>query len=241
MTSAKPATASAPTTAVTRLPRPGRGLAVAALLLAAVEVWLHSDAFLLRYRSVFAAGRAWDKLSYVQRQCPQILVLGNSRADNGFDPRTVVRALGGASPVTAFNLGLPGADAGVLRGAVDRLKDAGCLGASGVRVAVIALDESLVQQVDTLGQKVFFGNVRQMWRDEQYHDALRASFRLYGFSDNLSQLREPATLQRFVKATLDDVEPGNGRMPRPRYGRRQAAWRRHIRSTSPTSGESSTN
>lgn len=159
---------------------------------------------------MFAAGRAWDKLAYVQRHCPHVLILGNSRSDNGFDPRTVVRALGGTTQLTAFNLGVPGADAGVMRGVVDRLSDAGCLNPGGIQLAVISLDEALVQPVDTLGQTVFFGNIREMWRDQQYHDAFRAGFRLYGFSANFSQLREPATLQRFVRATLGDVDAVGG-------------------------------
>jgi len=180
------------------------------VLLLFVELWLHTDSFLHRYRSVFAAGRALDKVLYVETNCPTLLIIGNSRADNGFDPRTIQRDIGLALPRGAFNLGLPGADTRVLAGILDRLDTAGCLQPSGVRYVVLSLDESLVQSNDSLGQEVFFANVWRMWADGQYHDALRASFRLYGYSANLRQLREPATLQRFVQATRHDVDPVGG-------------------------------
>ncbi len=190
--------------------RPGCGLFIAAMLLLAVELWLHTDNFLYRYRSVFAAGRALDKTLYVERNCPALLIIGNSRADNGFDPRTIDRGLSLAIPRGAFNLGIPGADARVLAGILDRLDKSGCLQPGGVRYLVLSLDEALVQSVDSLGQEVYFANVPRMWADQQYHDAIRAAFHLYGYSANLRQLREPATLQRFVHATCRDVEPVGG-------------------------------
>lgn len=188
---------------------PGRGLLVGLLLLLLVEAWLHSDAFLHRYRSVFAAGRALDKTLYAERHCPRLLLMGNSRTDNGFDARRLQREIGAADGAV-FNLGLPGADTRVLAGVVDRLDSAGCLAADGVRQVVLVLDEALVQPIDTLGQTVFFAPARRLWADGQYHDALRASLRLYGYTDNLRQLREPASLQRFVAASLGDVEPVGG-------------------------------
>lgn len=190
--------------------RPGRGLAVAVLLLLALEAALHGDALLHRYRSVFAAGRALDKLLYVERTRPELLIIGNSRADNGFDPATVTRAAGAAPWRSAFNLGVPGADAAVLDGLVERLDRHGVLGPSGVRYAVLALDESMVQSIDTLGQEVFFVRPQVLWDDDRPHDALRAVLRLYGYSANLKQLREPAMLIRFVQATLRPVEPVGG-------------------------------
>lgn len=190
--------------------QPGRGLLVAALLLCVFEAYLHTDAFLVRFRSVFAAGRAMDKVAYVQAERPALLILGNSRADNAFDPNTVARALPGIFPRGAFNLGLPGADMRVLAGIVERLDRARALGPDGVRAVVLSLDESLVQPVDTLGQEVFFASVPQMLADRQFHDALRASLRLYGYTDNLRQLREPAVLGRFVDALHRDIDPVGG-------------------------------
>lgn len=190
--------------------RPGCGLAVAALLLIAVEFLLHTDTFLHRYRSVFAAGRALDKTLYATENCPSMLLLGNSRADNGFDPRTVASGLGNPLERGAFNLGVPGADARVLAGIVDRLDAAGCLREGGVRKVVLGLDEALVQPIDTLGQTVFFAPSGRLWNDGQYHDALRATVRLYGYTSNLRQLREPASLQRFIQATVASVDPVGG-------------------------------
>lgn len=190
--------------------RPGKGLIIAGVLLLAMECWLHTDAFLHRFRSVFAAGRAMDKVLYVEATRPEMLILGNSRADNGFDPVTVGRELGFDLGRGAFNLGLPGADARVLLGVVERLDQHGLLGSDGVRYLVLSLDESLVQSVDTLGQEVFFASPRRMWGDGQYEDLFRAVFRLYGYSSNLKQLREPASLQRFVQACIAEVDPVGG-------------------------------
>lgn len=188
----------------------GYGLAVALLLLLAFEAWLHTDAFLVRFRSVFAAGRALDKTLYAERHCPDTLILGNSRADNAFDPATLLREAAVFRPRAAFNLGLPGADTRVLAGVLGRVARAGCFGAEGVRHVVLSLDEALLQPVDTLGQEIFLADRRQMLADGQWHDALRATLRTYGFAPNLRQLREPGTLARFVAATRADVEPVGG-------------------------------
>lgn len=193
-----------------RLPRPGHGLLVALLLLLALESWLHCDRFLLQFRSVFAAGRAMDKLTYAELHRPGLLILGNSRADNAFDPRTVVARFDPSMPRGGFNLGLPGADMQVISGVVERLDRAGDLGPDGVRMVVLSLDESVVQKVDTLGQEVFLVRPGQFWADGQLHEALRSSFRLYGYADNFRQLREPAVLQRFVRALREDVDPVGG-------------------------------
>ncbi|HET9644028.1 MAG TPA: hypothetical protein VFP68_11870 [Burkholderiaceae bacterium] len=179
-------------------------------MIALLEAALHGDALLHRLRSVFAAGRALDKLLYVQSHRPQLLIIGNSRADNGFDPATVLRQLPPVFAKTAFNLGIPGADTRVLAGMLDRLDSAAALGPGGIERAVIVLDEALVQSIDTLGQEVFFGNQGRMLADGQWHDALRASFRLYGYSSNLRQLREPGTFARFVEAMRTDVDPVGG-------------------------------
>ena len=198
------------TSGVDRHGRVGRGLLVAALLLAGVEFFLHTDAFLHRFRSVFAAGRALDKVVHVEVNPPKLLILGNSRADNGFDPRTVQAELDPALVGGAFNMGLPGADTRVLAGVVDRLDRSAAFGNDGIRSVVLALDESLLQPIDSLGQEVFFASVPRMWIDGQYHDAFKAVFRLYGYSDNLRQLREPAVLGRFINALRTDVEPVGG-------------------------------
>lgn len=190
--------------------RPGRGLLLAALLLLAVEFWLHTDAFLLQFRSVFAAGRAMDKVVYAESTRPPLLILGNSRADNGFDPRTVQRVMALEPVRDAFNMGLPGADMKILAGIVDRLDRSSAFVPGGTQYVVVSLDESLVQAVDTLGQEVFFVEASTSWAEGRYQDVLRAAFRLYGYADNLRQLREPAVLQRFVRALHDDVEPVGG-------------------------------
>ncbi len=190
--------------------RAGAGLLVAASLLLGLELSLHGDALLHRYRSVFAAGRALDKVVYVERHRPQLLILGNSRTDNGFDPATVRAAMGSGEARTVFNLGIPGADTRALDGIVDRLDGHGAFGSDGIRRVVVVLDEALVQAIDSLGQEVFFANVRQMWADGQYLDAFRSAFRLYGYSANLRQLRGPAAFARFVRASLGSVDPVGG-------------------------------
>src|SRR5574337_2155121 len=84
-----------------RLGKPGAGAAVALVLIVGGEALLHSEAFMFRMRSVFAAGRAFDKVLYVEQKAPSLLVLGNSRVDNGIDPTTLATHI---SPgMTAFN------------------------------------------------------------------------------------------------------------------------------------------
>jgi hypothetical protein len=190
--------------------RPGAGLLVALLLLLAVESWLHTDSFLLKFRSVFAAGRAMDKVVHVEDHRPGLLILGNSRADNGFDPRTVLAHFEPGLARGAFNLGLPGADMRVLSGIVARLDRAAVFGEYGTRIVLLVLDESLLQSIDTLGQDVFFAGAGRLWAEGQYHDAFRATLRLYGYADNFRQLREPAVLQRFITALHKDVDPVGG-------------------------------
>ena len=171
---------------------------------------MHTDDFLYRFRSVFAAGRALDKVAYVESHAPKLLIMGNSRADNGFDPRTVGAAAALFEAGQIFNLGLPGADTRVLHGVLQRLEAAGRLGGRGIEYALISLDEALIQRVDTLGQEVFFAPRGAMLQDGQYRDFFRASLHLYGFTDNLRQLREPGTLVRFARALREDVEPVGG-------------------------------
>ena len=197
-------------TSSTRPVRPGRGILVALLLLLAVEASLHGEGILYRFRSVFAAGRAMDKVLYVKNHAPELLILGNSRADNGFDPRTITKHWTSIAMRGAFNMGLPGADTRVLAGIVKGLDDDGLLGGEGIDYVLISLDEALVQKVNTLGQDVFFANASWMWVDGQYLDWFRSMLRLYGFVDNLRGLREPASFSRFLKAVWYQVDPIGG-------------------------------
>jgi hypothetical protein len=151
-----------------------------------------------------------EKVVYAQHQRPGLLILGNSRADNGFDPQTVLKHFDPALERGVFNLGLPGADMRVLAGIVERLDRAGVFGDNGTRIVLLSLDESLLQAIDTLGQDVFFAGARRLWAERQFHDAFRATLRLYGYTDNFRQLREPAVLRRFVEALHADVDPVGG-------------------------------
>jgi len=189
---------------------PGAGFGFGLALLFAVEACLHTDEFLYRYRSVFAVGRAMDKLRYVESRVPGILIVGNSRVDNAFDPKTLQAALPRVASGQIFNLGMPGADARALYGILTRLAAEGLLGPRRIARVVIGLDESLLQAGDSLGYGVFFADRREMLEDHEYVDLLRSWIRLWGFSDNLKELREPAKLEEFVRATLHDVEPLGG-------------------------------
>src|SRR5258705_10973381 len=87
---------------------PGLGAAFALLLWLAAEAALHTDEFSYRYRAVFAAGRAMDKLNYVEANTPTLLIVGNSRVDNGFDPGAIASRLSVENRGQVFNFGLPG-------------------------------------------------------------------------------------------------------------------------------------
>lgn len=190
--------------------RPGAGIAVAIVLLLGAEALLHSDTVLHRFRAVFAAGRAMDKLLHVERDPPRLLLLGNSRVDNGFDPVTVVEHAGGRSGPSGFNLGLPGANASVLHGIVRRLDSARLLGPGAIEQVVIGLDEGLVQADDSLGYLVFFGDRERMLAHGDYANLARSILRGWGYAGNLKQLREPAKLEQLVRAVLGPVEPVGG-------------------------------
>ncbi len=193
-----------------RLP-PGLGKSFwfAALIVACVELALHSDSVLERYRSVFAVGRAIDKLHDVERHPPRVLFVGNSRADNGIDPRTVARASG--RPASDFyNLGLPGANVLTYHGVVKRLDAEGLFGRQGIQTVVLALDESAMQDENSLGYIGFLADRSALWRAERYRDWLGSWVHLWSYSANLRQLREPDKLTRFVEATFSQVEPVGG-------------------------------
>lgn len=189
---------------------PGAGFVFGLALVFAVEAYLHTDDFLYRYRSVFAVGRAMNKLRYVELHVPTILIVGNSRVDNAFDPKTLQAALPAVAPGQIFNLGMPGADARALYGILTRLAAEDLLGPRRIGRVVIGLDESFLQAGDSLGYGVFFANRREMLEDHEYVDLIRSWIRLWGFSDNFKELREPAKLEEFVRATLQDVEPLGG-------------------------------
>lgn len=223
-----------------RLGLPGAGALFALVLILGGEALLHSDAFMHRMRSVFAAGRAFDKVLYVERQTPTLLVLGNSRVDNGVDPATLAGHI--RAGMTAFNLGLPGANASTLFCIVTRLDARGQLGPGRIERVLIGLDESLLQGGDALGYQVFLGDREHMLEQGDAVSALRASVRGWGYADNLKQLREPSKLVQFVQAILGPAEPiGGGAAERLGYrpgfaGANQDAeqvMRQEVGSTSP--------
>ncbi|MBT9566863.1 MAG: hypothetical protein IV085_01045 [Thiobacillus sp.] len=193
-----------------RLP-PGLGKAfwVATLIVLSVEMALHSDAVLQRYRSVFAVGRAMDKLRNVVQHPPQVLFVGNSRADNGIDPRAVARASG--RPASDFyNLGLPGANFLAYHGVVKRLDAEGLFGPDAIHTVVLALDESALQDENSLGYVGFLADRSALWHAGRYRDWLGSWIHLWSYSANLRQLREPDKLTRLIQATVSEVEPVGG-------------------------------
>ncbi len=189
---------------------PGLGAAFALLLLLAAEATLHTDEFSYRYRAVFAAGRAMDKLNYVEANTPTLLIVGNSRVDNGFDPGAIASRLSVENRGQVFNFGLPGSDTRTLFGLLTRLDRKMLLGPSRIEVVVIGLDEGYLQPADGLGYEVFFADRATMLEKGEYRDFVRSVLRLWGFSDNLKELREPAKLGRFIQASRGSVEPVGG-------------------------------
>lgn len=190
--------------------RPGLGVAFAVLLLLGAEAALHADAFWYRYRAVFAAGRAMDKLRYVESTAPVLLIVGNSRVDNGFDPDAIARALGTDNRGRLFNFGLPGSDTRTLFGMLKLLDQRRLLGPSRIEAVIIGLDEGYLQPADALGYEVFFADRKAMLEKGEYRDLLRSVIRLWGYADNLKELREPAKLERFIQASRGSVEPIGG-------------------------------
>lgn len=185
----------------------GPAAAWALVLLLGFEAALHCDAWLYRYRSVFAAGRAEDKMRHAANRQPATLFIGNSRTDNGLSPIAFRAGAGLPDDAAVFNLGLPGANTLVLRGVVERLLERGMKPPADV---FIALDETLFQDEDSLGYYGFFARRTDLW-DDRLHAALFGSWlRSWYYSGNLRQLREPDKLGRFVQATFSEVEPVGG-------------------------------
>jgi hypothetical protein len=188
----------------------GGGAVVAALILLCIELWMHSDQFLYRYRSVFAAGRAMDKLLFVEAHRPRFLIVGNSRIDNAFDPKIVAPELAGNGRYDAFNLGVPGADACEFQAFLKRLEAHGDFAPGGIEYVLIGLDEMVFQREPSLGYKVFFSDRPTLLRQGYFKDFLASWIRLWGYSDNLKTLHEPEKLIRFVRSSFAQVEPVGG-------------------------------
>lgn len=203
-----------PATSARRLLRllpPGLGLAAAVTLawLLFVELALHSDAVLWRYRSVFAVGRATDKLLWVESHRPAVLIAGNSRIDNGVDPLTV-GAEAGLPPGRVFNFGIPGANALVWEGLVRRLEHDGLLGPDGIDTVVLGLDETFFQHEDSLGYYGFFAARDTLLDSALYAAAFGSLVKLWYYAPNLRQLHEPEKALRFLQASVGAVEPVGG-------------------------------
>lgn len=189
---------------------PWGGLLVALLLLFMVETWLHTDNFYYQYRAVFAAGRAMDKVLHVGVQAPRLLLLGNSRIDNGFDPRVLSATLQLGEPQAVFNMGMPGINMRGLNELVNRLHREGVFGSGRVEWVILGLDETLFQSDDELGYTVVFGKPLDLLAESNLSDALKGVVRLWGFAPNLRGLREPGRLERFLQASWVGVEPWGG-------------------------------
>ncbi|MBI2798817.1 MAG: hypothetical protein HYX63_00795 [Gammaproteobacteria bacterium] len=182
------------------------GLLIAVAILCLVEGSLHSDAFLMRYRAVFAAGRAMDKVLNVERAPPQLLVIGNSRADNGVVPAELTAQTG----LSSFNLGIPGTDACNQYGIALRLARKDRLGAGRIERVLLVLDEGFLQATDGLGYSVFFDDRRRLLKQGRFIDWGKSWFRLWGFAPSLKTLQEPEKLIRFAQASIRDIAPWGG-------------------------------
>ena len=185
---------------------PFAGLAIAALLLAGVEAFLHTDYFLYRYRSVFAAGRAMDKLLALEAKPKTAIALGNSRVDNGFHPDILQQQTG----LEAFNLGLPGAEACNMEGVVACLAARDGFGQGRIERVFFGLDESFLQRTGGLGYEVFFDKPARLLNHGRYTDWLRSRIRLWGYTDSFRTLQEPAKLIRFIEASFSEIDSWGG-------------------------------
>jgi len=187
----------------------GKSFWFAALIILCIELALHSESIMHRYRSVFAVGRATDKLHYVEKHLPGVLFIGNSRIDNGIDPRVISRALGRPASY-CFNLGLPGANLLSFHGIIERLNVQGFLSVQGIHAVVLGLDESAFQEDNSLGYVAFFAHRDTLWESGRYQDWLGSYLRLWSYSANLRQLREPDKTLRFIEASIRSIDPVGG-------------------------------
>jgi len=187
----------------------GKSFWFATFIILCVECALHSETVIHRYRAVFAVGRAIDKLHYVEAHPPGVLFLGNSRTDNGVDPRAVSRTLG-RPPSDGFNLGLPGANLLIQHGLVARLDAQGLLGAQGIHSVVLGLDESALQDDNSLGYAGFLADREALWASGRYQDWLGSYLRLWSYSGNLRQLHEPDKALRLIEASVRSLDSVGG-------------------------------
>lgn len=186
--------------------KPACGALFAVFLLLLTEISLHTDTFLFKYRSVFAAGRLMDKLEAVNTLPVNLLALGNSRTDNGIDPIVIKQT----THDNAFNLGVPGANAAVLYAIVLRLKNQGLLGPNRIAKVLIGLDESIFDAEDSLGYRVFFADRFTLLGNGEYRAWLSTVFRLLGYGPQIKELREPEKLLQFVRASYQEIQPIGG-------------------------------
>jgi len=187
----------------------GKGLIIACLILFGCEIYLHYDGFLHRYRSVFAVGRAADKIDYVIENRPRLVLVGNSRVDNAIDPALLTEYLD-LKRDNAFNLGVPGVNTIALSGITDLLLASAYYSDSEDVFVLLGLDESLFTLKDELNYSVFFANRWKLLKYSEFRLFISTVFRLWGFSDNLKGLREPGRFQDFLQATLSDRESWGG-------------------------------
>ena len=197
------------TSATATVTASGKGAIIGLLVLLGVELYLHNDDFLHRYRSVFAVGRAADKITHVVKMQPTIVFMGNSRVDNGIAPAVVSSTLN-LRQGEVFNLGIPGQNTRVLSGVVRELERRGALSAVQLQCVMIGLDATLFFPVDDLNYSVFLADRWEMAAAGEYRDLFSSVFRLWGFSPNLKGLRDPARIQDFMAATLTDRDPWGG-------------------------------
>lgn len=189
------------------------GALFAVFLLLICEFFLHSDTFLLKYRSVFAAGRLMDKLDALSELPIDVLIVGNSRTDNGFDPALLKQITG----LNVFNLGVPGANAEILYGIVSKLDDSESFSQGKINKVLLGLDESIFQAGDSLGYGIFVADREALLENYQIKDFFYTYFRLLSYGPQLKELREPEKLFRFIKASYQDIEPMGG-AARVNYG-----------------------
>lgn len=190
------------------LDRSGAGVIFGLLLLSLIELMLHTDAFLYQYRSVFAAGRAMDKVIFTESVVPQVLLVGNSRVDNGFISTELQKHLHHQKKY--FNLGIPGANARVFYGIFTRLAAQDRLGKGQIDTVLLGLDESFLHAGDSLGYTVFFADRAALLSNGEYRDLLANTIKLWGYANNFKRLREPAKLVQFVSASMASIEPIGG-------------------------------
>lgn len=187
----------------------GRGLLVGILILGCFELYLHNDGFLDRYRSVFAVGRAADKINFAAKTQPTMVFMGNSRVDNGIIPDAIASSLR-INRDEVFNLGIPGQNTRVLSGVIKMLASRKALVSNRLRYVAIGIDETLFSPKDDLNYSAFFADRFDALIFHEPKVVLESFFRMWGYSDNLKGLREPGRMRDFLIATVADREPWGG-------------------------------